>query len=102
MKTYVLKSLLVAMFFATQLFTHAQSLQGPLNPTLATEQAAGCLSCPGASWNNHLNSISADSVNTVVQLNPHSQCFFGMCYARGLVAYGFGFNIPSNAVTVLL
>src|SRR2546423_11249524 len=98
MKIFLLQPLLIAMFFAFQLCAHAQSVQGPYNPTMVTEQAAGCLSCPGSSWNTPMNAVSPDSVYTTVMLNPHSQCGLGMCFARGLIATGFNFSIPAAAI----
>ncbi len=98
MKTSVLQSCLIAVFFGFQLSIHAQNIQGPYPPTFITEQYAGCLSCPGSNWNNPMNADDPDSLYATAMLNPHSQCVFGLCFARGLIATGFNFNIPVTAV----
>ena len=75
----------------------AQS-QGPNSPAAATYSAIGCLSCPGAEWNNWNNILAADGMTADVSLNAFPNCFQTSCfYSRYLMASNFGFTIPSTA-----
>lgn len=74
------------------------SSQGPLNPSNAQEQTAGCLSCPGTSWFNPSAVLMQDNVNTTTQLGEYGFCFQSSCYySRALIVNAFGFSIPGNA-----
>jgi PKD repeat protein len=73
-------------------------VQGPKNPTAAIEQFATCLACPGSLWNNLSNVDVSDGSFATTTLSVYSHCFSSQCYTcRGLIASGFGFNIPTTA-----
>lgn len=92
------KITLVLMLSQYTVIVSAQS-QGPGNPSSFSYSYIGCLSCPGAEWQNMPNISVADNMYSDVQLASFPQCFQSSCYySRYLYAFNFGFTIPQNAV----
>ncbi len=88
------KNLLSLIFVGCRLIASAQ-MQGPNNPSAATESVFACLSCPGADWSNMMNVYANDNVNAITQMSGFPNCFQSSCfYTRDLEASSFGFTIP--------
>ena len=90
----IIYTLSLSLLFSTG---YAQS-QGPNNPAAVTEQAWGCLSCPGSDWMNMTNVYTANGMETDAQLNGFPACFQSNCfYTRSLWTTDFGFTVPLSA-----
>jgi len=87
------------ILFAAPPVSAQLSSQGPDNPSTVAEQAAGCLSCPGADWMNPGNAMLPDSNYTQTQMMSFPSCFQTSCYyTRALLSSNFGFTVPGNTV----
>ncbi|MBI2271757.1 MAG: T9SS type A sorting domain-containing protein [Bacteroidetes bacterium] len=91
---------LAFFFFNIVIHCNAQSL-GPESPASVVYGSAGCLSCPGSTWNSTSDAKSEDGKFATVGLASPYTCFQNYCYySRYLISTDFSFAIPSGA-TVL-
>lgn len=91
--------LIVSTFFCINILLnyYAQSI-GPNSPVSITYSAAGCLSCPGSTWNSASEAKSEDGKFATVALASPYTCFQSYCYySRNLISTDFSFAIPSSA-----
>lgn len=93
-----MKKILLSALFLFFFYSLNAQQQGPNNPSFASYEYAGCLSCPGSEWINPANVFLADNQFAAVQPAYYPMCFQTVCYyTRGLIAQNFGFNVPANA-----
>ncbi|MEI6487771.1 MAG: T9SS type A sorting domain-containing protein [Bacteroidota bacterium] len=93
-----MKKIFLSLGFITSLFTLSAQVQGPNNPSFASEQMAGCLACVGTDWTSFTPVYANDNVNATVNLVANPSCFQSSCYySKDLYASHFGFTIPPSS-----